>query len=84
MDAHVWQLMFWMITAIFGLTLSFGGFFLKNFVKRMEANFDEIFTWLKYLAKQKDLEDVIRDVKNSRERIIKLESKVQNCKSCNS
>ena len=83
MENHIWQLMFWMLLTLVGVTVSFGGLFLKNFIKRMDDNFNEIFAWLKYLAKEKDLEDVVRDVKENRERIIKLESKIQNCKSCN-
>jgi hypothetical protein len=83
MEAQGYQLAFWLVTAVFGIVVFIAGSMFKRWADRIDNNFNELFTMLKYLAKQTDLDCLEAEVKNLHDRVIRMEEKIKNCKSCN-
>ena len=80
----MYQMLFWLLAVVFGIVVTAGGFFIGNWVKRIDENFRELFAKLDYMAEQKDMDKVVSEIKDLHDRVVKMEIKVQSCKACNS
>ena len=78
-----YQLAFWLVTAIFGIAVVVAGSMFTRWANRIDENFRELFAKLDYMAEQKEVDKLVKDVSDMHDEIIVLKTKVNNCKACN-
>jgi len=83
MENHIWQILFWLITAIFGIAIMIIKAFWGAFIKRIDDNFKALFDKLDNMTKQSDFNALNQKFSALKDRFILIEQKVNNCKNCN-
>lgn len=82
-EQHFWQVLFWLLTTLVAIMVMVISFFWKNFVKRIDDNFNELFTCFKSFVTRIEIDKIREDLQLTHDEVIKLKAKVDNCKNCN-
>ena len=84
MDLQVWQLLFWLISGIFSVSILIIMSFWKAFLSRIDQNFKTLFDKIDQLTKREDFDKLNLKVSNLKDRVTEIEIKIKNCKNCSS
>lgn len=79
---EAYQIAFWLVTAIFGIVVTAFFSMWNRTASRIDKNFDILFDKIEDLAKQKDLDKLKDRVNDHHDRLLKIEQKIINCKTC--
>lgn len=83
MESYIWQILFAIVSTAFLALLGITGWFLKSTITELKTNLSDIKAQLNYLVEQKDFDGLTNKVSDHQDRLIRLETKVGNCKACN-